>query len=142
VKEHLALASAPGCKNCHARLEYGSRAFAGWENAWFGQHYDPALAVGVTDTRFYVRDHTDLRATGPATPAWLGQTVAAQPEFARCIASKVGAFVYEGYPVPLGVQRALITRFRRSGRLEPLLEDAVVARAFGEAALGRADVAP
>ncbi|HWO24179.1 MAG TPA: hypothetical protein VNO30_35795 [Kofleriaceae bacterium] len=135
VKEHLSLASTPGCQNCHSRLEYGGRAFAGWQNAWFGQHYDAALRDGVSTTRFYVRDHTDLRGEGPASPAWLGQMIVAQPEFASCIVEKALSFVYEGYEAPPPVRQALLQRFRASPRLGPLLADAVVARSFGAAAL-------
>ena len=139
VKEHLSLAGTPGCRDCHARLEYGGRAFAGWQNAWAGQHFDPALRQGVTSTRFYVRDHTDLRGEGPASPAWLGQMIAAQPEFASCIVSKALSFVYEGYEAPPSVREALLQRFRASPRLGPLLADAVVARSFGAAALAAGD---
>lgn len=139
VKEHLALASTPGCQNCHSRLEYGSRAFAGWQNAWFGQHFDTALRQGASTTRFYVRDHTDLRGEGPASPAWLGQMIVAQPEHASCIVGKVLSFVYEGYEAPPPVRATLVERFRASPRLGPLLADAVVARSFGAAALAAGD---
>jgi hypothetical protein len=135
VKDHLSLASTPGCQNCHSRLEYGSRAFAGWQNAWYGQHFDPALREGVSTTRFYVRDHMDLRGEGPASPAWLGQMIVAQPEHASCMVEKALAFVYEGYDAPPAVRQALLDRFRASPRLGPLLADAVVARSFGPAAL-------
>lgn len=135
VKEHLTLASTPGCQNCHSRLEYGGRAFAGWQNAWFGQHFDAALRKGISSTRFYVRDHTDLRGEGPATPAWLGQMIVAQPELASCMVEKAISLVYEGHEAPRSVRQALLRQFRSSPRLGPLLADAVIARSFGAAAL-------
>ena len=62
-------------------------------------------------------------------------SIAQQPEFAACMVDKMSAFVYEGRGVPPGVRRRLLRAFDRSPRIAPLLEEAVVARAFGEAAM-------
>jgi hypothetical protein len=127
-----ALALLPGCRNCHSRLEYGQMAFPGWQNAFVGAHYDArAAAAAPARTKFYVRDHRDRRAEGPASPSWLGRQIAAQPEFPRCMAGKVAGLVYEGAPPPREVLEALTRRFADGQRMEELIGSAVIARFLG-----------
>ncbi|HVK88661.1 MAG TPA: hypothetical protein VM513_31295 [Kofleriaceae bacterium] len=134
-ESHEELTVTPGCQNCHSRLEYGLRAFAGWSFGQIGTSYDPKRTVA--STRFYGADHTDLRDEGPATPAWLGAEFVSQPEFAACMVHKVGELVFEGEPVPGALSRYLRAEFARTQDLATLVEDTLIARTFGLATLSR-----
>lgn len=136
-RSHMNLTRTVGCQSCHARLEYGVLAFAGWLNNTVGGHYDPRLAARIpATTRFFVRDHDDSRGEGPSDLDWLGATIAGQPEFGQCMVSKITRYVYEGADVPFEVERTLVERFADGQRMSALIEDAVVARVFGPAGLG------
>lgn len=131
----IGLASTEGCQNCHAKLEYGQRFLAGWQNYHYGSHYVPSVAAETPTARMYVRDHHDLRGEVPATLASLGLMITSQPEFVQCMVERVQNFVYEGNVVPFEVERALVGQFADGQRIGALIESAVVARAFGPAAL-------
>lgn len=133
AKSQHHLAETVGCQNCHSKLEYGMQALEGWQSGYYGMHYVPKPA-GET-TRFYVKNHLDLRAEGPANLEWLGKMIVAQPEFAECMTSKVIGFVYEGETPPTMVERELVRRFSDGQDMGALIESAVVARAFGREAL-------
>jgi hypothetical protein len=111
-------------------------AFPGWQNAYVGTHYDARLRDGAAaTTKFFVRDHEDLRGEGPASPAWLASQVVAQPEFATCMATKVAHLVYEGHPPPLDVLDKLSAEFADGQRMERLIGSAVIARFLGAGSL-------
>jgi hypothetical protein len=131
----IGLASTEGCQNCHAKLEYGQRFLAGWQNYHHGSHYVPGAAAETPTARMYVRDHHDLRGEVPANLASLGRMLTSQPEFAQCMVERVEDFVYEGNVVPFEVKRALASQFEDGQHLGALIESAVVARAFGPQAL-------
>ena len=95
ASDNFHLVTALGCRDCHARLENAVRAFRGFTVGSLGLRFVSAQAFdGTVD--FYVRDSGDRRATGPATPAWVGKTIAAQPEFGKCMVQKVEEIVYGG----------------------------------------------
>ena len=125
------LASTVGCQNCHARLEYGQHFMVGWQSWLKGMHYEPAVAAAIPKAPFYVRDHHDLRAEVPADLGALGEQIRRQPEFARCMVTKMTNLIYEGTEVPHELERRLEARFARDERMDTLIEDAVIARAFG-----------
>jgi hypothetical protein len=134
LREHglFQLASTYGCQNCHARLENGIRAFSGWTFDYIGERYAPA-AQYVGDMQFYVRDHRDLRATGPATPEWFGRTLAGQPEFVDCVVRRVENFVYAGFPVPATEHARLAARFAHGMDFADLFEQVVSSWALDDA---------
>ncbi len=123
---HLELAQRQGCRSCHARLEYAMRATEGYSNLREGLRFDPAKR-SAQKARVYVRDEKDLRAEGPATVEWLGRTLAAQPEFPRCVVSKIEEWIYAGAPVPEATHQKLLEDFTRSEDLAGLLEGTVAA---------------
>lgn len=125
---NVQLTETPGCRNCHSRLEYGTLAFADFTPGIRGSRYEPGAP---RTTRFYVNGADDLRAEGPATPAWLGEQLVSQPEFPNCAVRKVTDFVYQGQAVPKPAFEALVERFRANDDLGELIEDAVMYRAFG-----------
>jgi len=126
------LAEKAGCKSCHVRLEYGMQALEQFPNGHNGQRLDATVSkTGKKATRFYVRDENDLRAEGPATPAWLADMFRRQPEFATCMADKTLAYIYGGYAISPAVREPLVEKFRRGQDLASLIEDAVVARFLG-----------
>lgn len=125
------LAATVGCQNCHARLEYGQHFLVGWQSWLKGMHYEPSVAAATPRARFYVRDHHDLRAEVDANLGSLGALIRRQPEFARCMVSKMTNFIFEGTEVPYELERRLEARFARDERMDTVIEDAVIARAFG-----------
>lgn len=130
TSDHMELASMTGCKSCHAKLENGMRAFAGFTSSSRGLRYDPVTKV-EEEVEFYVWDDSDRRGTGPATPAWIGEKIGAQPEFDRCMVRKVEGLLYSGYPVPEAVHDRLLEGFRADRDLATLFEGAAVARYLG-----------
>jgi hypothetical protein len=137
-RDVLGLARTEGCQNCHARLEHGQAFMAGWQSWLKGMHYVPEVAAATPVAQFYLRDHHDMRGERPATLGALGALIASQPEFGRCMVSKATSFVYEGTAVPYEVERRLLQGFANGQNMRALIEDAVVARAFGADALGDA----
>jgi hypothetical protein len=132
----LAIAERDGCKGCHHVLDYAMAAFAGWRGAHESSHWDADVAATLPRlTKFYVSGHLDARGEGPANPSWLGQQIIRQPEFAACMVKEVTSFVYETQDVPFDVTRELVARFTAHQQMAELIEDAVVARAFGAKAL-------
>jgi hypothetical protein len=129
----MVLAKTEGCQNCHAALENLQVAYSGW-HSWDGMRF--TSAPPDMHVKLYFENAEDLRGEGPADLTWLGNSIASQPEFARCTTSKVLSFIYEGREPPTGVARELTRRFRNGFNMRALIEDAVVARAFGPNALG------
>jgi hypothetical protein len=125
--DYIALAGMIGCKDCHARIENAVRALRGFTPTTDGYRF-LSERVYAGPISFFVRDANDVRAEGPASPLWLGQTMSLQPEFDACIVNKVGELVYNGYPVPEMVSRSLRARFAESHDFATLFEDAIVAR--------------
>jgi hypothetical protein len=122
--------TAPGCQNCHKILENASRTMTGFTLMQYGGHYDPARAYDST-IQFFVDDITTPRAEGPATLKWLGQTIAAQPEFDACVVKKVLDYVYDGFPYSPELAQRLDAAFTKGQDFAALFEDAVVARFVG-----------
>ncbi|MBX7098449.1 MAG: hypothetical protein K1X89_12100 [Myxococcaceae bacterium] len=137
--DHMELAAKTGCRDCHARIENALKAFKGFVSSRVGQRSVPLDGPPET-MKFYVRDSLDMRAEGPATPTWLGATLVSQPEFAGCMTKKVQEIVYGGEPVPTEVTRAMVSAFKKDQNLQTLIEDAVVARFAGSAAVTAAPV--
>ncbi len=132
-RDHMALASMTGCRDCHARLENGMRAFhtfSSTREGWRLYPEDPNLTMKV-----YVRSSADMRGEGPANPAWLGSTLAAQPEFTSCMVNRVTRYFYRGTDVPEAAQRRILERFRDGQNFRRLVEDAFVASRLGPEAL-------
>jgi hypothetical protein len=131
---NLSLAAMRGCQNCHARLEYGQLAFGGWTNAYVGQHFDASKFAAAPETKFFGRDHLDVRGQGPSTVAWFGDVLTSQPEFASCVTTRILTFVFEGpFSNPASHAR-LSAEFRAHGSLARLIEAAVLERARSELA--------
>jgi hypothetical protein len=128
IQDHSELALKTGCRNCHATLEHGLKAL--WPLGGRQYAYRPLPErVRPATTRFYLRDHTDLRGEGPATLSWLGATLAAQPEFRACMVKKVEQLIYGGHAPPAEVHRRLAESFGRTQDMWSLFEEAFVARA-------------
>jgi hypothetical protein len=125
--EQMHLAQQVGCRNCHARLEYGIRAYSGYPTAREGLRVMPER-INPAGTRFVWSTPTDVRAEGVATPRFLAETAARQPEFAACTVQRVAELVYGGAPVPSDVEKHLSADFAVGEDWAHLLEEAVVAR--------------
>jgi hypothetical protein len=126
TRDQSELAGKVGCRSCHATLENGLKAFWQLGGLWYASHKLPERVAATT--RFYLRDQNDLRAEGPATLAWLGATMAAQPEFRACMVKKVEQLIYGGYPVPPEVHQRVAARFTSDEDMAALIEDVFVAR--------------
>ncbi len=125
VAEQPELAQQPGCRNCHARLEWPVGAFKMYTSSRVGNHVVP-LEGPPPPSRLYVRDHTDLRASGEATPAWVGATLAKQPEFAECMVRKVERSMLGAVPFPPAAHAELMDVFRSRHDLLAVAERAVL----------------
>ena len=130
----LELAKTEGCQNCHAKLENGFIARSMWKSNLNGLHLSSGPPK-YTTMQFYVRSHKDLRAEGPANLGWFGETMRKQPEFPACMTSKIASWLYEGQSAPPDVMDTLLSRFEQGQNMKQLIEDAVIARAFGRAAI-------
>jgi hypothetical protein len=125
---HIALADTTGCRDCHARLEYGMRAFSNFLGPRDGLHVDNRSSDGLA--RLYVRDASDLRAEGPATPKWYAEIISKQPEFSAEMMRKVERFILRGRSIDAPLRQKILERFRTDDDFARLLEDVSVA-AFG-----------
>src|SRR5262249_48304180 len=95
-----------------------------------GVRFDPKMGFQGT-TRLYVHNEKDLRAEGPATPAWYSEAISNQPEFLTCALGKVEEIIYGGFPVPAAVHEPLLNDFRATQDFGALLENALLAWALG-----------
>lgn len=91
------LATAPGCTNCHARMEHAVPFFAAWRSAFRSLEIEPELQQ-IKEGRIYLNDIDDLRATTKTTPAAFAEVVTAQPEFASCQASRIVKYIFNKAP--------------------------------------------
>jgi len=124
-RDHMVLATMEGCRDCHARLENGMRAFQAFSSTregWRLRPEDEHLTM-----RLYVRSSEDMRGEGPANPLWLGARLAAQPEFASCMVNRVTRYLYRGAEVPEETRARILARFRDGQNFRQLFEDAFVA---------------
>jgi hypothetical protein len=87
------LAAKPVCTNCHARLDYGMQFFTGWPNAYERSFYSPLHQQKGTGA-LYGANIEDARGNAALTPQGFAQLAVAQPEFRRCMARDVGAYVF------------------------------------------------
>jgi hypothetical protein len=78
--------------------------------------------------RFYVSDHTDRRASGPASWSWLASRMSEQPEFSACITQRVLDMVYGGLPIDEKRRAEIRERFAKRGDFSALLLDVVLSR--------------
>ncbi len=127
------LASTPGCRGCHVRLEYPSLALEGFVNGYQGSRYVGRKQPATVE--FYVHGYEDHRGSLPADPGALGEMITKQPEFLRCAVRRVTEFAYQGYPVATSVEERLLADFEQDEDLARLIEDSLIARIFGERAL-------
>jgi hypothetical protein len=127
----MELAGKTGCKTCHMRLENAVLAFSGFSNLRLGTRFQPEGAT-LHEIGFYMNNEKDLRATGPATPAWFGEVMARQPEFAECMVKKAEEFVYGGYPIPPEIHRTILANFRMNEDFLHVIEQLVSAWWLGE----------
>jgi hypothetical protein len=121
---------APGCQNCHKILENASRTMQGYTLMQYGGHYIPENAYNG-EIQFFVGDVSSPRAEGPGTLHWLGETIAAQPEFDACMVKKVLGYVYDGFEYKPELAALLEKRFTNGQDFATLVEDAVIARYLG-----------
>ncbi|HEY4181361.1 MAG TPA: hypothetical protein VGM90_31160 [Kofleriaceae bacterium] len=126
----MELTKAPGCQTCHKILENASRAMQGYTLMQNGGHYIPENAYHG-DIQFFVGDVSSPRAEGPGTMQWLGETIAAQPEFNACMVKKVLGYVYDGFAYKPELAKLLEKKFTNGQDFAALVEDAVVARYLG-----------
>ena len=124
-REHIPLTKMFGCRECHARLENAITAFKNFTIASNGNRYI-APTSKPDPIGFYMKDSSDLRGTGPATPQWVGEMIARQPEFAQCMVKHVGELIYGDGLVPEVVSDSLRQGFEKDQDLAKLFESAVV----------------
>jgi hypothetical protein len=82
------LAATPGCGDCHARIDYASQFFLGF--SWPPRTLDYLREEQPAGHgQLYLRDLDDLRGEAPLTPQGFARLATEQPEFFRCMASRV-----------------------------------------------------
>jgi hypothetical protein len=123
----MRLAELTGCKDCHRRLENGLIPFAQYTPIRVGMRVLPQAAGADPKMKFYVTGADDLRAEGPATAAWLGETMSKQREFSECIVKRTEDIVYGGYVVPPAIHEAVVAHFHENLDYRVLMEDVVAA---------------
>ena len=125
------IAAAPGCSDCHARMDYGMQFF----NAYppIGTSVTPILADSLHKKRgpIYMRDIDDPRGEAPLTPRSLGELIVKQPEFAECMVTRVQDHVLGSAARPED-RKVLLDTFTATGKMRPLFLAAL--RLFAERA--------
>ncbi|HEX8109025.1 MAG TPA: hypothetical protein VF516_14935 [Kofleriaceae bacterium] len=120
------LAEVPGCRDCHARMEFGSRFLEFSTGKDDGTTYSPERSP--RESRIYGTSADDVLWEGHATSTNLGRVLSQQPQFVDCQVDKVLKRFYGNDPVPSGVRDELRDRFDRSRNFAQLLSDTAVAR--------------
>jgi hypothetical protein len=98
--------------------------------ARMGMRTEPPKGEPI-QARLYVRDESDLRGEGPATPEWIGATIARQPEFRSTIIAFFEDLVFGGYPVPQAVDRRVRAAFDETQDLYAAIEEITTAWVLG-----------
>lgn len=86
------LAHTELCTNCHARLDYGSRFFAGYPDSRASTHYTPSLQTTESGP-LYGRDIGDLRGDGLLVPRGFATLATEQPDFKSCMTNHFVSYV-------------------------------------------------
>lgn len=125
------IAAAPGCSDCHARMDYGMQFFAAYPP--IGTSVTPILADSRHKERgpIYMRDIDDPRGEATLTPRSLGELIVKQPEFADCMATRVQEHVLGSAARPED-HELLLQTFKSTGKMRPLFLAAL--RLFAERA--------
>lgn len=100
------LATAPGCANCHARLEHAMPFFGAWRSAFRSLEIEPEFQPN-REAPIYLNNMDDLRGKVKTNPAAFAEVVTAQPEFANCQASRIAKYIFNKTP-PHAVNEKLI----------------------------------
>ena len=86
------LAHTELCMSCHARLDYGSRFFAGYPDSRASTHYNPSLQLDA-EGPLYGQDIRDHRGDAPLTPLSFAKLATAQPDFKSCMTGHFVSYV-------------------------------------------------
>lgn len=129
------LAEVPGCRDCHARMEYGTRFLQFATGKDDGTTFRPERAPRAS--RIYGLEATEVLWHGAATSSNLGAILAEQPSFVDCQVDKALALFYGNAAIPDALTASLRSQFGTHRDFARLLGDVAVAR-FAE----RAPAAP
>jgi len=117
------LAAMPLCTNCHARLDYGMQFFNAYPSSYIG-FFDAHKPGPAATGPLYGEDTTDLRGTGELTPSGFAKIVTTDPEFGRCVVSRVAHHVLGDGASPEDL-KALEDVFAKTHRLKPVVREAL-----------------
>ncbi len=81
------LVSAPGCTDCHARLDHAAQFFRGFGDIRTDAHFVDGLHKKGRGT-VYIRNFKDKRTDGDLSPRAFAEIAVVQPEFHECIARR------------------------------------------------------
>jgi hypothetical protein len=134
------LASREVCTNCHARMDYASRAWLGFPDVRFATHFISHQQLSGTGKDvmgpLYSDNIDDQRGEMPLNPLGFAKQVMAQPEFSACMTKKVVGHVFADSGTPEDTQ-AIGGQFASTGRLQDMLR--VAALRFIQRKLAAAD---
>ena len=118
------LAAAPGCSECHARMDYGAQFMLAYPA--LGKSVTPILSESRHKERgpMYMRDIDDPRGEIPLTPEALGKLIVAQPEFNDCMVQRVEDHVL-GTTASAADHEALLAAFTEDGKMRTLFRAAL-----------------
>jgi hypothetical protein len=120
------LAERPVCSECHARLDYGMRFFAGY--SWLHHSFDFVAAEhSPEDGKLYIDGPDDLRAHAPASPHAFAELATREPEFGKCMAQTVLRSVL-GDAATDEDQEAVLSAYKTKGDYRSMLSAALRAR--------------
>jgi hypothetical protein len=113
------IAAAPGCTDCHARMDYGMQFFMAYPP--IGTSVTPILGASRHTERgpMYLRDIDDPRGEAKLTPRALGELIVKQPEFAACMVTRVQDHVLGSSATPED-RKVLLDTFAATGKMRPL----------------------
>ena len=118
-----ALAGAPVCETCHARLDHGMQFFAGFPDVRELGHFE-ARRQRTGMGALYHRDASDQRGRAPLNPQGFAQLATAQPEFVACLAKRVTDHVFQD--AATSAHRDAVARaFSREPTLRSLMKTAL-----------------
>ncbi len=123
------LANAPGCETCHARIDYGVRFFSEFPSIQFALGYWPHYRVKGRGP-MYIDDKEDHRGDEELTPSGFARLAIRQPEFEKCMISRVTRHVFGRDSLPADIE-AVQKAYQENSSYKNLMTTALVRFGLG-----------
>ncbi len=124
------LANAPGCETCHARIDYGVRFFNDFPSTQFALGYWPRYRTPGRGP-IYMDNKDDPRGEEDLTPSGFTRLAIRQPEFERCMITRVTRHVFGRDSSPADME-AVKTAYKENSSYRNVMTTALIR--FGQGA--------